>query len=254
MKNLFRKGENQPDDDVELPSAIDALVENVISIESLGNLMWYLRSLNLDKDLLSLGNFNIYDASRNGHAMILDGRTLAHIEVLVNSEGNEDDTLLKLLNKCTTPFGKRLFRIWLCTPLRNSKAINERLNAVEDILGNPDFLTTFDVNAKGLPDLERLLSRIHAGSIRPKQFYHVLTSFEKIQDTFNKLKTEINDFKSESLLTTLNNAPDLSEFIENVRNKFTLTGNGKIYSIFLFIDMITHYIYSFRFINAFTRC
>ena len=243
MKNLFRKGENQPDDDVELPPAVDALVENVLSIESLGNLMWYLRSLNLDKDLLSLGNFNIYDASRNGHAMILDGRTLAHIEVLVNSEGNEDDTLLKLLNKCTTPFGKRLFRIWLCTPLRNSKAINERLNAVEDILGNPDFLTTFDVNAKGLPDLERLLSRIHAGSIRPKQFYHVLTSFEKIQDTFNKLKTEINDFKSESLLTTLNNVPDLSEFIENVRNKFTLTGNGKIYSIFLFINMITHYIY-----------
>lgn len=80
LKNLFNK-DNGDADKVKLPDAIESLIENTEAIESLGNLMWYLRSLNLDRDLLSLGNFNIYDATREGQAMILDGRTLAHIEV-----------------------------------------------------------------------------------------------------------------------------------------------------------------------------
>lgn len=80
LKNLFNK-DNEDADKVKLPDAIESLIENTEAIESLGNLMWYLRSLNLDRDLLSLGNFNIYDATREGQAMILDGRTLAHIEV-----------------------------------------------------------------------------------------------------------------------------------------------------------------------------
>ncbi|TIB05884.1 hypothetical protein E3P96_00805 [Wallemia ichthyophaga] len=222
LKTLFKKGVEDIER-VKLPDAVESIVENTEAIESLGNLMWYLRSLNLDRDLLSLGNFNIYDATREGQAMILDGRTLAHIEVLVNSEGNEDDTLLKLLNRCVTPFGKRLFRIWLCTPLRSSKAINERLNAVDDIISNPGFTYEFDSNVKGLPDLERLLSRIHAMSVRPKQFIQVLGAFNKIQQVFEKLEDEAKEFDSQSLRATLKSIPDLRDYISNIESKFDLT-------------------------------
>lgn len=41
----------------------------------------YLRQLNIDKDLLSMKNFNIYDPMRQGKGLVLDGQTLAHIEV-----------------------------------------------------------------------------------------------------------------------------------------------------------------------------
>ncbi|TIB87108.1 DNA mismatch repair protein Msh6 [Wallemia mellicola] len=227
LKNLFNK-DNEDADKVKLPDAIESLIENTEAIESLGNLMWYLRSLNLDRDLLSLGNFNIYDATREGQAMILDGRTLAHIEVLVNSEGGEDDTLLKLLNRCTTPFGKRLFRIWLCTPLRSSKAINERLNAVDDVISNTGFTQEFDSNVKGLPDLERLLSRIHAMSVRPKQFLQVLEAFNRLQQVFEKLEEEASEFKSQSLKATLKSIPDLREYISNIESKFDLTENDTL--------------------------
>lgn len=41
----------------------------------------YLKQLNLDQDLLSQKNFDIYDPIRHGQNLVLDGQTLAHIEV-----------------------------------------------------------------------------------------------------------------------------------------------------------------------------
>lgn len=69
-------------------------------------------------------NFNVYDPMKQGEGLVLDGQTLAHIEVciqqlhdamlalmgnefqvLINNEGTEEGTLLKLLSRCVTPFG-----------------------------------------------------------------------------------------------------------------------------------------------------
>lgn len=41
----------------------------------------YLRQLNIDKDILSMKNFNVYDPMQKGQGLVLDGQTLAHIEV-----------------------------------------------------------------------------------------------------------------------------------------------------------------------------
>ena len=45
----------------------------------------YLRQLNIDKDILSMKNFNIYDPMKRGQGLTLDGQTLAHIEVYFSS-------------------------------------------------------------------------------------------------------------------------------------------------------------------------
>lgn len=41
----------------------------------------YLKQLNLDQELLSQRNFDVYDPVRPGQNLVLDGQTLAHIEV-----------------------------------------------------------------------------------------------------------------------------------------------------------------------------
>jgi DNA mismatch repair protein MSH6 len=92
--------------DSGVPDAIRSFIDNQTAIESLGSMIWYLRQLNIDKDILSQKNFNVYDPLQRGKGLALDGQTLSHIEVLVNSEGTEEGTLLKLLGRCTTPFGE----------------------------------------------------------------------------------------------------------------------------------------------------
>ena len=159
---------------VVLPEAIVSMVDTPIAIEALGGMLYYLKSLNLDKDLVSQRNFNVYDPIREGRSLVLDGVTLGHMEVLVNNEGGSEGTLLSLLQLCQTPSGKRLFKTWLANPLSDPAAINERLDAVDDLMRNAEFTGAFRRAVKKLPDLERLLSRLHAGSIKESAFLSVV--------------------------------------------------------------------------------
>ncbi|KAG9127694.1 DNA mismatch repair protein msh6 [Ceratobasidium sp. 392] len=178
--------------------------------------------LNIDKDILMQKNFNVYDPLQRGKGLALDGQTLSHIEVLVNSEGTEEGTLLKLLGRCITPFGKRLFRIWLCNPLQEVKAINDRLDAVQDLMEHPEIESTFTKLVSGIPDLERIVSRVHAKSCHVKDFLKVLNAFESLSKGLAKLADLAEGFKNKSVLGLLRQAPDLSKNIKRVRGFFNV--------------------------------
>lgn len=77
LNEIFAPGGGE----AELPEAITSMLDKPLAMEALGGMVFYLRSLNLDKDLISQKNFNIYDPIRNGKSLILDGQTLAHMEV-----------------------------------------------------------------------------------------------------------------------------------------------------------------------------
>jgi DNA mismatch repair protein MSH6 len=90
-----------------------------------------------------------------------------------------------------------------------------RLDAVEDIINHPIFEATFTSIAKGLPDLERIVSRIHAKSCKVKDFLKVLKSFKALSKGLGKLADESEDFESKTILGLLRGAPDL---LVNVRS------------------------------------
>ncbi|KAG2143035.1 DNA mismatch repair protein Msh6 [Suillus clintonianus] len=219
-------GEDAMDEDAELSSAVPQSIRDMASyraaMEALGALMWYLRQLNIDKDLLTMRNFDVYDPMKRGTNVVLDGQTLAHVEVLLNNEGTEDGSLHKLLGRCITPFGKRLFRIWLCVPLREVKDINARLDAVEDLISHATFEQEFTELAKGLPDLERIVSRIHANNCKVKDFVKVLAAFKKLSRGLAKLADSSESFDSKTILGLLRSAPDLTPNLKNVESRFTV--------------------------------
>ncbi|RDB29773.1 DNA mismatch repair protein msh6 [Hypsizygus marmoreus] len=210
-----------------VPETIRDLVTSQPAIKALGSMIWYLRQLNIDKDILSMRNFNIYDPMKKGQGLTLDGQTLAHIEVLLNNEGTEEGSLLKLLGRCTTPFGKRLFRIWLCMPLRQISDINARLDAVQDLIDHPTFEAEFTELAKGLPDLERIVSRIHAKNCRVRDFIKVLAAFKKLSRGLGELADQSESFKSTTILGLLRSAPDLLPNIKHVESMYVKPSSEK---------------------------
>lgn len=64
-----------------VPTPIRDLASEQLSMEALGSMIWYLRQLNIDKDILTMRNFNIYDPMKRGMGLTLDGQTLSHLEV-----------------------------------------------------------------------------------------------------------------------------------------------------------------------------
>lgn len=148
-----------------------------LALSALGACIFYLKKCLVDQELLSMANFEEYvpvdvqmeeaagEASfftQTRQRMVLDGVTLANLEIFQNGSGGAEGTLLERLDTCSTPFGKRLLKQWLCAPLCNPLAIKDRLDAVEDLMGLQTKAGEASELLKKLPDLERLLSKIHS--------------------------------------------------------------------------------------------
>lgn len=148
-----------------------------LALSALGGCMFYLKKCLVDQELFSMANFEEYVPvdvemenagggadffSKTRQRMVLDGVTLANLDVFQNGSGGTEGTLLERLDTCSTPFGKRLLKQWVCAPLCNPTSIKDRLDAVEDLMGAVGQAGEVSDLLKKLPDLERLLSKIHS--------------------------------------------------------------------------------------------
>ena len=172
------------------PKALREAKNKELLMSSFGALVHYLKTLKIEQDLLTLGNFSWYDPIRKASSLVLDGKTLINLEIFANSfDGGVDGTLFLLLNRCITPFGKRMFKQWVCHPLMDAAKINARLDAVESLNADTTVRDRFTASLTKLPDLERMISRIHAGSCKAQDFVRVLDGFEQIEYTMSLLKS-----------------------------------------------------------------
>ena len=170
------------------PNALREAKDKDLVMSAFGALVFYLKSLKIERELLTIGNFSWYDPIKKASNLVLDGKTLINLEVFANSyDGGSNGTLFALLNRCITPFGKRMFKQWVCHPLMDIVRINARLDAVEVLLADRTILNNFTDQLARLPDLERIISRIHAGSCKAQEFARVLESFEQIDYTMSLL-------------------------------------------------------------------
>lgn len=171
------------------PKVLQDAREKDLLMSAFGALVHYLRTLKLDRDLVSLANFTWYDPIQKASTLVLDGQTLINLEIFANSfDGGVDGTLFMLLNRCITPFGKRLFKQWVCHPLVDPVKINARLDAVESLNADTSVRDQFTSSLTKMPDLERLISRIHAGACKAQDFVRVLEGFEQIEYTMGLLE------------------------------------------------------------------
>lgn len=181
---------SQDEDNIKAwPEALRQAREKELLMSAFGALVQYLRVLKIERDLITIGNFTWYDPIKKASSLVLDGQTLINMEIFANSfDGGADGTLFQLLNRCITPFGKRTFKQWVCHPLMDSKRINTRLDAVDSLNADPSVRDQFSSQLTKMPDLERLISRVHAGNCKAQDFVRILEGFEQIDYTMGLLK------------------------------------------------------------------
>ncbi|UJR30337.1 hypothetical protein I4U23_017874 [Adineta vaga] len=231
-----------------------------ISMRALGGIMWYLQHCLVDKELLSMRKFSIFQppdenielkeaSTFKQQNMVLDATTLYNLEILSNSRGGKEGSLLYTCDRCSTHFGKRLLARWLSAPLCNVNEINERLNAIDILREKSDLCTKVREKLKTIPDLERLFCRIHSLGHRPLDLDHpenrailyedITYSKRKIQDFLSaltglKVANEVvelfskhSDISQSSILLEKiiyrgdDNFPDLDEILNYYANAFS---------------------------------
>ncbi|PWY86004.1 DNA mismatch repair protein Msh6 [Aspergillus heteromorphus CBS 117.55] len=201
------------------PEVLRQARDQELVMSAFGALVQYLRVLKIERDLITIGNFSAYDPIKKASSLVLDGQTLINMEIFANSfDGGSDGTLFQLLNRCITPFGKRMFKQWVCHPLVDAKKINARLDAVDALNADPSVRDQFSSQLIKMPDLERLISRIHAANCKAQDFLRVLEGFEQIEYTMSLLK---DSGSGEGVIGQLINAmPDLNEQLEYWKTAF----------------------------------
>ena len=96
--------------------------------------------------------------------MVLDPQTLRNLELVkpLNAE-DESATLLHVLDRTSTAMGGRLLRRWISHPLLRKEALEARLDAVEELLGDPVAADAIMGILDQIYDLERLNGRVGSG-------------------------------------------------------------------------------------------
>ncbi|XP_067118843.1 DNA mismatch repair protein Msh6 [Centruroides vittatus] len=199
-----------------------------LGCKALGACVWYLNECCIEEDILTLKNFEIYTPidgdipenkmlSVSRQHMVLDGVTLKNLEILSNSMGTTEGTLLETLDCCSTMFGKRLLYQWLCSPLYNPKIISDRLNAIEDLQKVQEIIPDVVKLLRKLPDLERLLNKIHTQGLRRRSDHPDSRAILFEAATYGKRK--IADFLS--VLEGFKTSIEIMQLFENHRNNFT---------------------------------
>ncbi|SCV00412.1 LAME_0G09538g1_1 [Lachancea meyersii CBS 8951] len=162
-----------------------------IGFSAFGGLLSYLKWLKLDKSLISMKNISEYNPIRSQTSLVLDGITLQNLEIFGNSFDNTDKgTLFKLLNRAITPMGKRMLKKWVIHPLLQKYEIEQRLDSVDLLLNNIDLRETLEDSLSVLPDLERLLARIHSGNLKIRDFNKVIEGYETIVALAEKMRKQ----------------------------------------------------------------
>ncbi|KAL0119437.1 hypothetical protein PUN28_007732 [Cardiocondyla obscurior] len=136
-----------------------------LAVQALGGCIYLLKEFLVEQQLLAQGCFNTYNppdfsngqAGRNyANTMVIDAVTIKNLRLF--GEGS----LINILDRCCTAFGKRLLREWICRPSCHKNVIMERQEAIQEIVDRMDITQSARAILSTLPDLERLLSKIHA--------------------------------------------------------------------------------------------
>ncbi len=124
----------------------------------------------------------------------LDKFTIRSLELLQPMQ-EDGSSLLNVVDRTVTPMGGRLLRRWLLFPLKDEKPINQRLDVVEYYFRHPDFRQCIDEHLHRMGDLERIISKVGAGRVSPREVVQLKLALQAIVP----IKAACMDADNESL-------------------------------------------------------
>jgi DNA mismatch repair protein MutS len=147
---------------------VDALP---LAIRAAGALLQYVR----DTQRTALPHIRALHVEERGEALILDAASRRNLEIDASLSGNEQATLLAVIDSCVTSMGSRQLRRWLNRPLRNQALLQGRYQAL-DALEHGGTLTALREALEPIGDIERILARIALRSARPRDLTQLRSS------------------------------------------------------------------------------
>ncbi len=109
----------------------------------------------------------------------MDRFTIRNLE-LYHSYNPNAVTLLDVIDRTLSPMGGRLLKRWLALPLKDINKIRNRHEVVTYLKENSEVLHKIQHQIKQISDLERLISKIAAGKVSPREVVYLKDSLDAV--------------------------------------------------------------------------
>lgn len=165
------------------------LTNKPLAVSAAGSILNYIK----DSDPASVNLFNEIKVYSLDDFMVLDDSTRRNLELTETIRGgNEKGSLLQILDRTTTPMGKRLIRNWINQPLIDSKTIHQRLDAVDYFYNNGLLRSEIFIFLKSISDIERIINRVISGHAIPRDLVALRFSLGQIPKITGLLTQDID--------------------------------------------------------------
>jgi DNA mismatch repair protein MutS len=145
-------------------------------------------------------------------SVAIDAATRRNLELDINLNGGEDNTLYSVLGTTRTSMGGRLLRRWLHRPLRDLHELQGRQQSIADLLSDFRFDQIRD-ELKQIGDMERILARVALRSARPRDLTRLCRSLTAVPSLVAQLRP-IENPHLQQLADRLGNFPELTELLD----------------------------------------
>jgi DNA mismatch repair protein MutS len=169
------------------------LDENSLGVTAAGALLQYVQ----ETQKSALGHIVRLEPYRRGSSLLIDESTRRSLELTETLRtGAREGSLLSVIDATVTPMGARVLAERLANPLTDAAAIDERLDAVEEL--TQDAVLTRDVRdeLERAYDLERLTARVATARARPRD----LACLAKTLSLLPKLKARLSARRARRLV------------------------------------------------------
>ena len=151
-------------------------VQNMpLGIIAAGAILYYLDITKHDQ----LGHITNLSRIEGDRYVWIDKFTIRNLE-LFYSPYDGARTFFDIIDQTVTPMGSRLLKRWISLPLKDIQVINDRLDAVENIISDEERRDTMFSLMKQIGDLERLVSKVAVGRINPREVVQLKRALQNI--------------------------------------------------------------------------
>lgn len=151
---------------------IEELPEGIIAA---GAVLYYLSETQHNK----LSHItNIHRIAEDAYVW-MDRFTIRNLE-LYHSYNPNAVTLLDVIDRTLSPMGGRLLKRWLALPLKDINKIRNRHEVVSYLMEDLEALHKIQHQIKQISDMERLISKIAAGKVSPREVVYLKDSLDAV--------------------------------------------------------------------------
>lgn len=184
-----------------------------LAIMSCGAILHYLGETKHDK----LQHITAVSRVEEDQYVWLDRFTVRNLELFGSSHDN-GKCLIDIIDTTVTPMGSRLLKRWLALPLKQLDIINERLDVVQYFGVHRSLQADLIAQFKEIGDLERLISKVAAGKINPRELVQLKRALNLIE-SIKVATSECDNHSLQKIAEQLNPCLLMRDRLQNELNE-----------------------------------